>query len=509
MTVRTMVLWCPDWPVTASGRASGADGTSVPVVVVRANRVVVASAAARSEGVRVGQRRRQAEAACPGLVVVEHDPDRDARAFEPVVRSVADFCPLVEVMRPGLCGFAVRGPARYFGGEEALAQKLINQVIVLVPSGCRVGVADGPFAGVLAARRGVIVAPGETPAFLAPLPVRELGRPELADLFGRLGVATLGQLADLPAPQVLSRFGWEGAEAHRLARGLDERPLAAARPAEDLSVEEELDPPVERVDAAAFLAKALADRLYERLVGGGWRCLLVRIEAESEHGESLSRTWRHDGSFTAASLGERVRWQLDGWLLGTHRPTAGLTRLKLTPEEVVPDQGTQSGFWGGMARADAEAARVLGRLQGLLGPEGVFTAVLEGGRSPVERSRLVPWGDERSPGREPERPWPGRAPGPAPAVARPGPSGMILDESGQPVIVLRRGVLTGAPSQLQLEDLAPMGITGWSAPWPGEERWWDPVRRRRRVWMQVSVEDGQAFLLSAEQGQWSVEAVYD
>ncbi|MHB1446568.1 MAG: DNA polymerase Y family protein, partial [Acidimicrobiales bacterium] len=273
-----MVVWYPDWPVVASGVAG-------PVVVIHANRVVVASAEARSEGVRVGQRRRQAEAVCSGLAIVGRDEDRDARAFEPLVAAAARFCPTVEVMRPGLCAFSARAPARYFGGEESLARQVAEAVDAATAAGtrgegCRVGVADGPFAGTLAARRGRIVPPGATAGFLAPLSVKELGRPELADLLGRLGVRTLGQLAALPAPQVLSRFGWEGAAVHRLARGLDERPLDARRPPEDLSVEDELDPPVERVDTAAFVAKALADRLYAGLVKGGWRCTLMRIEAE-------------------------------------------------------------------------------------------------------------------------------------------------------------------------------------------------------------------------------------
>ncbi len=40
-----------------------------------------------------------------------------SRAFEPVVAIVEEFCPQVEVLRPGVCAIATRGPARYFGGE--------------------------------------------------------------------------------------------------------------------------------------------------------------------------------------------------------------------------------------------------------------------------------------------------------------------------------------------------------------------------------------------------------
>ncbi|HUZ42761.1 MAG TPA: DNA polymerase Y family protein [Acidimicrobiales bacterium] len=507
---RSMVVWYPDWPVVASGVVG-------PVAVTHASRVVVASAEARSEGVRVGQRRRQAEAVCPGLAIVGRDEDRDARAFEPLVAAVAGFCPTVEVIRPGLCAFSARGPARYFGGEESLARQVAEAVDAATAAasgtrgeGCRVGVADGSFAGTLAARRGRIVPPGATAEFLAPLSVRELGRPELADLLERLGVRTLGQLAALPAPQVLSRFGWEGAAVHRLARGLDERPLDARRPHEDLSVEDELDPPVERVDTAAFVAKALADRLYAGLVKGGWRCTLVRIEAESEHGESLCRTWRHDGTFSAATLAERVRWQLDGWLTGPTRPTAGLTKLRLVPEEIVVDHGTQLGFWGGMAEADRQAARVLARVQSMIGPDGVLTAVLDGGRSPIERATLIPWGDQRASRRRPELPWPGRIPPPAPArTSAPAGSVALEDSGGRPVVVNGRAEPSGAPARLRPDRGPELTVSGWSAPWPCQERWWDPDGHRRRAWMQVAVEDGRAFLLAAEGGRWSVEAVYD
>ena len=52
-------------------------------------------------------------------------------------------------------------------------------------------------------------------------------------------------------------------------------------------------------------------------------------------------------------------------------------------------------------------------------------------------------------------------------------------------------------------------VTGWSAPWLCQERWWDLEAARRRAWMQVTVEDGRAFLLSTEAGRWSLEATYD
>src|SRR5512132_3895038 len=213
-----LVVWCPDWPVVAAG----AQPDSL-TAVVHANRVVACPAAARAEGVRPGLRRREAQGRCPGLELLAHDPARDARAFEPVLVAVERLTPWVEVLRPGECAFPARGAARDCGGEPALAITVTAAVHAAVEGrgGCRVGIADGTFAAGLAARHQAIVPPGGSRAFLAPLPVATLDRPDLAALLVRLGLRTLGDLAALPPADLATRFGPEGARAARLASGLD------------------------------------------------------------------------------------------------------------------------------------------------------------------------------------------------------------------------------------------------------------------------------------------------
>src|SRR5947209_10829142 len=159
--MRTLVVWCPDWPVTAAGFSA-----DEPVAVLFANRVVACSAAAREGGVRRGLRRRQAEARCSGLQLVPHDPDGEARAFEPVVAAVEEFCPRLEIVRPGVCGVATRGPSRYFGGDDTLAAKVTEAVAHV---GGQAGVAEGSFAAELAARAGRVIPEGQTPVFLSQI----------------------------------------------------------------------------------------------------------------------------------------------------------------------------------------------------------------------------------------------------------------------------------------------------------------------------------------------------
>ncbi|MEV6489731.1 DNA polymerase Y family protein, partial [Actinoplanes sp. NPDC051633] len=223
------MIWCPDWPVIAAEIVDGVPAAG-PVAVLHANRVVACSEAARLEGVRRGLRRREAQGRCSRLVVVDHDPGRDARAFEPVVTAIEEVAAGVEVIRPGACALAARGPARYFGGEEAAAERIVEQVAQACEVESQAGIAEGVFAAGLAARDGRIVAPGRTREFLAGVTVEALERPELTDLLRRLGVKTLGDFAALPPSDVLTRFGFDGALAHRLAAGFDHRPLAVRRP---------------------------------------------------------------------------------------------------------------------------------------------------------------------------------------------------------------------------------------------------------------------------------------
>ena len=392
--VRTLVALVPDWPVVAAGAAP--DDLAA---VFSANRAVAVTPAARAEGVEVGLRRRESQARCPGLAVLAHDPARDARAWEPVIGRLDDVCPRIEVAAPGRLAFAARGPARYFGGDDAVAELVAGR------TGGSVGIADGPFAALLAARQAagappLVVPPTASSRFLAPRPVAELlvaGFPdELVDVLGRLGLRTLGAVASLDPGDLAGRFGADGVVAHRLAAGLDERPPATAAPPPDLAARVELDPPAERVETAAFVARGLADELATRLDERGLACTRLLVAAETEHGERLERLWRGDGAGGAAALSagaiaDRIRWQLDGWLRGqAARPTAGIALLELIPDEVVAATGRQLGFWGGSPDAAARAARAVARLAGLLGPEAASVAERRGGRDPGDDVALVP-----------------------------------------------------------------------------------------------------------------------
>ena len=471
---------------------------------------------------------------CPDLhsASLSADPDREtARRHERMIAAVTGFCPDVEVVEPGVCAFGARGPARYFGGETALTARITAALADLGEDGT-IGVADGFFAALLAARDGRAVPPGGAARFLAAQPVSVLAgqnpaarnptAQDLIALLNRLGLRTLGDFAALPVRDVASRFGDAGEGAHRLARGLDSRPLATRPPPADLSAAQEFDPPEPRAEPVVFAAKALAGLLHDGLAARGLTCVRVQVTATWADGRESSRRWRHDGLLSAAAVADRVRWQLDGGPPGPPDDGAaqatpddgeqyqpgGIVALRLVPDQVVRATGQQLALWGETLVSD-RVARAAMRVQAMLGHEAVLRPVLGGGRNVHDQVTPIPFGEKTEPRLPADRPWPGRVRGTAPGLVFPAArEAEVTDDAGRAVTVSGRCAVSAPPARLAVRGEPPQRVTGWAGPWPLSERWWDPSAARRRARFQLATEDGRAWLAVLQDGRWLVEAGY-
>ncbi|ARJ05374.1 DNA polymerase [Cnuibacter physcomitrellae] len=546
--MRTMVVWCPDWPVTAMAAVAGVDPAH-PIAVIEKDLVHACSATARAEGVRRGLRVREAQARCPQLVVLELDQVRVDRAFEPLIAALEDLSPGVQVVRSGVCALRSRGPARYYGSERRAAAAFLERLAMLGAPDARVGVSDGLFAADIAARlplpgddRIRVVPAGEAGAFLAGLPVQFTGDDELVGLLVRLGVRTLGDFAAIPAEDVRARFGEVGARAHLRASGSEGTAVVPRVPPELREVVSEFEPPLDRVDQITFGIRAASDRFVDDLREARLVCTAVRIELTAETGRMRERVWLHPRWFTASDVVDRVRWQLQGGGTIDDGLEAPVARVRIAAEAVDASIHHETGLWG--TGSDERVHHALSRVQSMVGHEGVLTAVIGGGRGLAERQRLTPWGDrpdamggvqvgrsaaasgagERTPqllparptgataGAERTPPWPGSLPPPVPTTvfAQLMPV-LVEDAAGDTVDVTDRGEATAHPALFSpgtaRSELRP--VAAWAGPWPVSERWWDAEGRRSYARFQVVDADGDAWLLRVEQGRWSAEARYD
>ena len=533
---RLLVLWAPDWPVLAHARIGAGDGRRLPddapLALVDKGMVFACSAPARAEGVVRGQRIREAQSRCPRLHVLRYDPALDARAFEPVLAGLEQALPGLHPLKPGTVAVRARGPARYYGGEQAAALTVLGIVAELGIEQARVGIAEGLFAAERAARwtgfdtaaerptqpaRVTIVPNGGTAEFLAPLPVSLLEQPELASLLPRLGIRTLGEFAALGEQNVVARFGPMGARLHALAGGRDPRPATPRIPPRDVDVQVDFEPALDRVDQVAFGVRAASDDFVRALLAQQLVCTALRVELIGDRGEASERVWLHPRSFSAAEVVDRVRWQLQGALqgdaAGAGEMRAGelrspVTRVRLSPEAVDPVGAHERGLWG--TGPDENVHSGLSRVQGMVGHRGVLTATPSGGRTPAERQTLVPWGDRPLVARDPKKPWPGSLPPPAPATIYELPRQIaVQDARGRPVAVDERGELSASPVVMVSGTGVRRPLTAWAGPWPLEERWWDAAAARSTNRFQAVDGEGVAWLLVLDDDGWWAEGRYD
>jgi protein ImuB len=304
------------------------------------------SAAAEAFGIAAGMRVGEALARCPELRLVPPDPEGVRSAWSRVLDRLDEIGAECESDREGVAFFDVDGLRGIHGGRTdgvlTAARRTLGRVARLgcAPSRFAAQAAafqararmrgSGPVVGTrpgISAGGAVTVPEAAVGSFLAPLPVGLLRtRPELAelpDVLERLGIRTLGELAELPAPAMAERFGHPGLLALDLARGRD-TPLDPRRPPEPVGEridlpDAALGPQLERA-LELLVARVLARRerrgrtvralgLSARFVEGGtWRTrvTLRQPSAESDRIRTALVTRLGELPAPAESLGLEV-----------------------------------------------------------------------------------------------------------------------------------------------------------------------------------------------------------
>lgn len=541
-SIRTAAIWVPDWPVIAAMRVADLSPHLPAAVMSPQHRVVAASAAARATGVRRGMRKRTAQGHCPSLVLLAADEARDAAQFEPVAVAVEEVVSGLEVMRPGIVLLPADGAARFYGSESELVSALMETVSE-AGFECQIGLADGILAAVLAAREDSIIAPGGSPEYLAPKPIADLltvavgpqltyELTEVISLWERLGVKTLRDLVALPCEAVAGRFGQLGVWAQRLARGLDLRPPCQQRPDEDIVVTQKFDPPLYRVEAAVAVGQNLAAEFVDLMMQRSLACGRVRISASTDNG-IRSRVWRTDdgaiGGMDAASIAQRLRWQLDGWLtqqtLSRRQPPddviggeysdvlegqpAPILALEIAAEELAPASTYQMSLWGGASGQDVRARRALSNVQGFLGLDQVQAVTVRGERTPWAREVRFTFGEPTPSSLDTDSPWPSALPDPAPTIVFPSPlAAKLFDQTGGEISVnLRTTQLIAAPIRF-IADGLDQPVINWAGPWVIPQNWWDNSAVVS-VYVQIVAANGLAYLLQHCSSGWEVCGIYE
>jgi nucleotidyltransferase/DNA polymerase involved in DNA repair len=256
--------------------------------------VEAASDEARQAGIRAGLTRHQAEHLCPEAVLVTADQAAYRRAFAALVAALRGCSPIVRAERPAWgVDLDASGLELLFGPDPVLAVELGRRA---ARAGLRVRVGLGVnrlvaklAASVAAPGQPVVVAPSETGAFLAPLPLAHLPlSDESRERLELLGVRSFGRLLALPRAGLARQVGPDALALVRAAAAEGEL-LAPDRTESWLSAEAEPDWPIETRQQLEQLVRPLVERLAAQL---RWRYLgarLVRLRLTWRSGERTER----------------------------------------------------------------------------------------------------------------------------------------------------------------------------------------------------------------------------
>ena len=347
-----------------------------PVVVGGRQRGVVLTCCyvARTYGIHSAMPIFEARRLCPHATFVPPNMDKYAGVARQVRALMNDLTPLVEPVSIDEAFMDLSGTERLHGVPPAKTlaafQQRVERELGITVS---IGLSNNKFLAKIASdldkpRGFAVLAGDEVAAFLAKRPITQIfgiGKAAQAR-FGKDGISTVGDLQRIGERELMRRYGGEGARLHRLAHGLDQRPVRAEREAKTMSAETTFD-----TDLSAF--RPLELRL--------WR-LTERVSARLKESEIAGATVTL--KLKTADFRIRTRAQT------LERPTQLAARIFAAGRELLSREidGTKFRLIGiGLSslvdantadladlldHRSAEAERAIDRLRARFGDEAVF-----------------------------------------------------------------------------------------------------------------------------------------
>ncbi|MBO0676400.1 DNA polymerase IV [Mycolicibacterium sp. S2-37] len=220
---------------------------------------------------------------------------------------------------------------------EAFCERLRATVLEVTGLVASVGAGSGKqlakIASGLAKPDGIrVVRPDEQRALLDGLPVRKLWGigPVAEEKLHRIGIETIGRLAALSDAEAADVLGATvGPALHRLARGIDDRPVAERAEAKQISAESTFPQDLITLDQLREAAGPIGEHAHRRLQKDGRGARTVTVKLKKSDMSTLTRSATLPSATTDSAT-----------LIATAR------RLLLDPAEIGPIRLVGVGFSG-------------------------------------------------------------------------------------------------------------------------------------------------------------------
>ncbi|HEY2448126.1 MAG TPA: DNA polymerase IV [Mycobacterium sp.] len=177
---------------------------------------------------------------------------------------------------------------------EDLRRRVRDETGLVASVGAGSGKQIAKIASGLAKPDGIrVIQRAEEQPLLGGLAVRRLWGigPVAEDKLHRLGIETIGQLAALADTEVASILGATvGPALHRLARGIDDRPVAERAEAKQISAESTFPADLTALEQVRDAVGPIAEHAYRRLLHDGRGARTVTVKLKKSDMSTLTRS---------------------------------------------------------------------------------------------------------------------------------------------------------------------------------------------------------------------------
>ena len=203
-----------------------------------------ASYEARRFGVRSAMASATALKRCPGLLLIPGRMSAYREASRQMREIFADYTDLIEPLSLDEAFLDVSASDRCHGSATLIAAEIRRRIAREIGITVSAGIAPNKFIAKVASDWNkpdgqFVVTPEQVGAFLEPLPVSKLwgvGK-VTAERLERHGLRTCGDIRRHDIYHFVREFGQFGEHIHRLAHGIDERPVVSEWRRKSVSVE--------------------------------------------------------------------------------------------------------------------------------------------------------------------------------------------------------------------------------------------------------------------------------
>jgi DNA polymerase IV len=211
--------------------------------------VLTASYEARPYGVGSAMPMAKARRMCPSAIIIPPRFDRYQEVSETIMRVFSNFSPDVEALSLDEAFLEMTGSEQLFGDPECVGSRL-KAAIREATGGltASVGLSATKYVAKVASACQkpdglTVVRPEDAKAWLAPFPVSRLwgAGPKTQARLHKLGLHTIGDVADADPLFLSAKLGSAGLHFHTLAQAEDPRPVIGRRTSKSMGSEHTLD----------------------------------------------------------------------------------------------------------------------------------------------------------------------------------------------------------------------------------------------------------------------------